>query len=273
MSRVIGVIPARWASTRLPGKPLAMIAGKPMIQRVAEQVVKAKSLDAVLVATDDQRIMDAVASFKIPGVKAVMTRADHPSGTDRIAEAVANEECDVLINIQGDEPLMEPELIDRLAEVMTSGDWDMATAAAPIKNDADLKNPAVVKAVFARDGQALYFSRATIPFIRDAANKVDEASSLIFPNDGMRLEASSTIYWRHIGIYAYRRDYLLKLVAEPPCRLENLEKLEQLRALYIGCRMNVLQVDDVGIGVDTPEDILKVEAILARPDYPVAYRT
>jgi len=262
--RVIGVIPSRWASTRLPGKPLAMIAGKPMIQRVAEQVIKAKSLDAVLVATDDQRIVDAVASFNIPGVKAVMTRADHPSGTDRIAEAIAGEECDVVINIQGDEPLMDPELIDRLAEVMLSGGWDMATAAAPINTAADLNNPSVVKAIFARDGQALYFSRATIPFIRDAANKVDEASSLISPNDGMRLEASSTIYWRHIGIYAYTRDYLLKLVAEPPSQLENLEKLEQLRALHIGCRMNVLEVDDVGIGVDTPEDILKVEAILAK---------
>jgi 3-deoxy-manno-octulosonate cytidylyltransferase (CMP-KDO synthetase) len=243
-NRVIGVIPARWASTRLPGKPLAMIAGKPMIQRVAEQVVKAKSLDVVLVATDDQRIADAVASFNIPGVKAVMTRADHPSGTDRIAEAVAGEECDVLINIQGDEPLMDPELIDRLADVMLSGNWDMATAAAPIKTEADLKNPAVVKVVFARDGQALYFSRSVIPHVRDAGTDATGA------------------HWRHIGIYAYRRDYLLKLVAEPPCRLENLEKLEQLRALYIGCRMNVLQVEDIGIGVDTPEDIVKVEEIL-----------
>lgn len=245
MSRVVGVIPARWASTRLPGKPLALIASKPMIQRVAEQVVKAKSLDAVLVATDDQRIIDAVASFDIPGVKAVMTRADHPSGTDRIAEAVANEPADVIINVQGDEPLMDPALIDRLAVVMASGDWDMATAAAPIQSEDDLKNPAVVKAVFARDGQALYFSRSVIPHVRDAGT--DAAGA----------------HWRHIGIYAYRRDYLLKLVAEPPCRLENLEKLEQLRALHIGCRMNVLQVEDVGIGVDTPEDIAKVEAILA----------
>ncbi len=244
-NRVIGVIPARWASTRLPGKPLAMIAGKPMIQRVVEQVVKAKSLNAVLVATDDQRIVDAVESFKIPDVKAVMTRVDHPSGTDRIAEAVANENCDILINIQGDEPLMEPDLIDRLAEVMASGDWDMATAAALIKNAADLKNPAIVKAVFGRDGQALYFSRSVIPHVRDAGTDASGA------------------HWRHIGIYAYRRDYLLKLVAEPPCQLENLEKLEQLRALYIGCRMNVLKVEDVGIGVDTPEDVLRVERILA----------
>lgn len=244
-SRVIGVIPARWASSRLPGKPLAMIAGKPMIQRVAEQVIKAKLLDAVLIATDDQRIVDAVASFGILGVEAVMTRVDHPSGTDRIAEAVAEKNCDIVINVQGDEPLMEPELIDRLAEVMLAGDWDMATAAAPIKTEADLNNPSIVKAVFGRDGQALYFSRAPIPHVRDAGTDATGA------------------HWRHLGIYAYRRDYLLKLVAESPCALENLEKLEQLRALHIGCRMNVLQVEDVGIGVDTPEDILRVEAILA----------
>jgi len=242
---VIGVIPSRWASARLPGKPLAMIAGKPMIQRVAERVVQARSLDAVLVATDDPRIANAIASFSIPGVDAVMTREDHPSGTDRIAEAIENTDCDVVINIQGDEPLMEPALVDQLAEVMTSGDWDMATAAAPIDNEADLKSPDVVKAVFAADGQALYFSRAPIPYVRDAGTDASGAS------------------WRHIGIYAYRRDYLLKLVAEPPSTLENLEKLEQLRALHIGCRMNVLQVADIGIGVDTAEDILKVEAILA----------
>lgn len=242
--RVIGVIPARWASTRLPGKPLAMIAGKPMIQRVTEQVVKAESLDAVLVATDDQRVADAVASFGIPGVEAVMTREDHPSGTDRIAEAVAERDCDVVINIQGDEPLIEPELIDRLAGAMAAGDWDMATAATPIENDEDLNNPSIVKAVFSQDGQALYFSRAPIPFVRDAETDVAGA------------------HWRHLGIYAYRRDYLLKLVAEPVCALERLEKLEQLRALHIRCRMNVLEVDDVGIGVDTPEDIEKVERIL-----------
>ena len=242
--RVIGVIPARWASTRLPGKPLVNIAGKPMIQRVAERVVQAKSLNAVLVATDDQRIADAVASFGVPGVKAVMTRVDHPSGTDRIAEAVANQDCDVVINVQGDEPLMDPALIDRLAGVMSDGDWDMATAAAPIDSEADLKSSDVVKAVFAADGRALYFSRAPIPHVRDADSETAGA------------------HWRHLGIYAYRRDYLLKLVAEPPCALENLEKLEQLRALHIGCRMNVLQVADVGIGVDTPGDVEKVERIL-----------
>lgn len=242
--RVIGVIPSRWASTRLPGKPLVMIAGKPMIQRVVERVVQAETLDGVIVATDDRRIVDVVASFGIPDVKAVMTREDHPSGTDRIAEAVADEECDVVINIQGDEPLMDPALIDRLGRVMRSGDWDMATAAASITNEVDLNNPAVVKVVFGRDGQALCFSRAPIPFVRDKES------------------AATGAHFRHIGIYAYTRDYLLKFVAEPPCRLEQLEKLEQLRALHIGCYMNVLKTDDVGIGVDTPEDIAKIEAIL-----------
>ncbi len=242
--RIIGVIPSRWASTRLPGKPLAMIAGKTMIQRVAERVAQAKTLDAVFVATDDQRIADTVASFSIPGVKAVMTREDHPSGTDRIAEAITNADCDIVINIQGDEPLIDPALIDHLAEVMRSGDWDMATAAAPIEHEDDLKSPDVVKAVFADNGQALYFSRAPIPHVRDAHGTLSGA------------------HWRHIGIYAYRRDYLLHLVTEPPCALEKLEKLEQLRALHIGCKMNVLKVADIGIGVDTPEDIKKVEKIL-----------
>ena len=242
---VIGVIPSRMTSTRLPGKPLVEIAGKPMVQRVVERVIQAEALDAVLVAADDQRILDCVNALGLPNVRAVLTDPDHPSGTDRIAEAVADEECDVVINIQGDEPLMDPKLIDRLAQVMIAGDWDMATAATPITDEADLNDPGVVKAVFGRDGQALYFSRSVIPHVRDEGTDASGA------------------HFRHIGIYAYTRDYLLKLVAEPPCRLELLEKLEQLRALHIGCRMNVLEVDDVGIGVDTPEDILKVEAILA----------
>jgi 3-deoxy-manno-octulosonate cytidylyltransferase (CMP-KDO synthetase) len=242
--RVIGVIPSRMTSTRLPGKPLVKIAGKPMIQRVVERVAQATRLDAVLVAADDQRIIDAVDAAGVPGVRGVLTDPNHPSGTDRIAEAVAGEACDVVINIQGDEPLIDPALIDRLADVMIAGGWDMATAATPILNEEDLRDPGVVKAVFGRDGQALYFSRAAIPFVRDAGTDASNA------------------HFRHIGIYAYTHEYLQKLVAEPPCRLENLEKLEQLRALHIGCRMNVLEVDDVGIGVDTPADVAKVEQIL-----------
>jgi 3-deoxy-manno-octulosonate cytidylyltransferase (CMP-KDO synthetase) len=243
--RVIGVIPSRMTSTRLPGKPLVLIAGQPMIQRVVKQVIQAKSLDAVLVAADDQRILDCVNELGFSNVRAVLTDPEHPSGTDRIAEAIGGEVCDVVINIQGDEPLIDPELIDRLAQVMVDGDWDMATAATPITADADLQDPGVVKAVFGRDGHALYFSRSPIPFVRDEGTD------------------ASGGHFRHLGIYAYTRDYLLTLVAEPPCKLEQLEKLEQLRALNIGCRMNVMQVDDVGIGVDTPDDIAKVEAILA----------
>ena len=246
MSGIVGVIPSRWGSTRFPGKSLAMISGKPMIQWVVERVKLAKKLDAVIVATDDQRIADCVQALKLSDVQVAMTRSDHPTGTDRIAEAVQALDADAIINVQGDEPLIDPLLIDQLADVISSGDWDMATAATPITDEAEITDPSVVKALFNRHGQALYFSRATIPHIREP----DSASK-------------GGIYWRHIGIYAYRRDYLLKLVAEPPCALENLEKLEQLRALDMGCRMNVIKTQDFGIGVDTPADIARAEALLA----------
>ncbi len=249
MSSIVGVIPSRWGSTRFPGKSLASIAGKPMIQWVVERVKQAQKLDAVIVATDDQRIADCVQGLGIPDVQVAMTRPDHPSGTDRIAEAVQHLDADAVINVQGDEPLIDPALIDELADVIASGEWDMATAATPIHDEIQINDPSVVKALFNRYGQALYFSRATIPHIREP--------------EGM---SKMHIYWRHIGIYAYRRDYLLKLVAEPPCALENLEKLEQLRALDMGCRMKVIQTEDFGIGVDTPSDVAKAEALLAQLD-------
>jgi 3-deoxy-manno-octulosonate cytidylyltransferase (CMP-KDO synthetase) len=247
MSKVVGVIPARWGSTRFPGKSLAMIAGRPMIQRVTERVLQAHKLDMVLIATDDHRIADCVNALKVQSVQVTMTRADHPSGTDRIAEAVRNLEADAVVNIQGDEPLIEPALIDELAEVITSGHWDMATAAAPIEEDTRLHDPAVVKAVFNRQGQALYFSRAAIPHMRDQAEAVPAG-----------------LHWRHIGIYAYRRDFLMQLVKEAPCPLETAEKLEQLRALYMGCRMKVVKTSDFGIGVDTPDDIARVERLIRK---------
>jgi 3-deoxy-manno-octulosonate cytidylyltransferase (CMP-KDO synthetase) len=250
MSRNIGVIPSRWGSPRFPGKSLAPIAGKPMIQWVVERVKQAKQLDAVIVATDDARIADCIQSLEIPDVQVAMTRSDHPSGTDRIAEAIQSLEADAVINVQGDEPLIDPALIDELAETIASGDWDMATAATPIEDEEEINDPSVVKALFNRHGKALYFSRAAIPHIREPQG---------VPTAG--------IYWRHIGIYAYRRDYLLRLVAEPPCALENLEKLEQLRALDMGCRMKVLQTQDFGIGVDTPEDVAKAETLLRDAGY------
>lgn len=244
MNKAVGVIPARWGSTRFPGKSLALIAGKPMIRRVAERVLQAKRLSQVIVATDDARIADAVDAMGVPGLSVCMTRADHPSGTDRIAEAAAGLDAAVLINIQGDEPLIEPALIDELAEVMLADDsWDMATAATLIRDPAQVNDPSVVKAVFGAQGQALYFSRAPIPFVREPEEGAGE-------------------YWRHIGIYAYRRDYLLRLVQRPPCVLEKTEKLEQLRALDMGCRMRVVKTEDFGIGVDTPEDVPQAEALL-----------
>jgi 3-deoxy-manno-octulosonate cytidylyltransferase (CMP-KDO synthetase) len=242
---VIGVIPARWGSTRLPGKSLVDIAGKSLIQRVVESASKATKLDDLIVATDDQRIFDAVVAF---GGKPVMTKEDHPSGTDRVAEAVAGTDGDVVINIQGDEPLIEAEIIDGLAEEMISGsNWDMATAACPITDEADLSDSSVVKVVVSGTGQALYFSRSTIPHIRDHDVDVAEIA-----------------HWRHVGIYAYRRSFLEKLVKTPQCLNEKLEKLEQLRALDIGARMFVMKVEEAGIGVDTPEDVEKVIEILNR---------
>jgi len=244
---ILGVIPARWGSTRFPGKSLAPIAGKPLIQRVIERCRKAKSLDGILVATDDERIRDAVIALD---VDVVMTRADHPSGTDRIAEAIQGREADVVVNIQGDEPLIDPLLIDQVGSTLAETDkWDMATAATAITDEADITNSSVVKVVWDRDGRALYFSRATIPFIRekDTGPARDEP-----------------LYWRHIGIYGYRRSFLERLVAEPPCALEEAEKLEQLRALYLGCRMKVIPTEEIGIGVDTPEDVAKVEAVIER---------
>ncbi len=245
MSKIAGVIPSRWGSTRFPGKSLALISGKPMIQWVVERIKQAQKLDAVIVATDDSRIADCVNALNIPDVQVAMTRPDHPSGTDRIAEAVQGLNLDAVINVQGDEPLIDPPLIDELADVIASGDWDMATAATPIEDPEQITDPSVVKALFNRHGQALYFSRSTIPHIREP-------------------EETSTqgVYWRHIGIYAYRCDYLLELVSEPPCELENLEKLEQLRALDMGCRMKVVKTQDFGIGVDTPDDVAKAEKLL-----------
>ena len=240
--RVAGVIPARYGSTRLPGKSLISLAGKPLIQWVLEAVSRARRLDDVCVATDDARIREAVERC---GGRVVMTRADHPSGTDRVAEAVAGLEAGIVINIQGDEPLIDPALIDRLAERMLADEtWDMATAATPIR-PGEAQAPSVVKVVFDRDRRALYFSRAVIPHVRDAGADAER------------------LYWRHVGLYAYRRAFLQRLVATPPCALERAEKLEQLRALHIGARIAVLEAADAGRGVDTPEDVAYVEALLA----------
>jgi 3-deoxy-manno-octulosonate cytidylyltransferase (CMP-KDO synthetase) len=241
--KTLGVIPARFGAQRFPGKPLALIAGKPLIQRVYEQARKAKSLDAVVVATDDERIVDVVRAFA--GAVA-MTSPDCPSGTDRAAEIARQFNCEFVVNIQGDEPLMRPEMIDQLVEgIAADPHCQMATLARRIESKEVLANPNAVKVVFAANGNALYFSRHPIPFVRDAAGTKPE-------------------HFKHLGIYAYRREFLLKFVTLAPSRLEKTEKLEQLRALENGFAIKVLVTPHDSIGVDTPEDVKLVEEILGR---------
>ncbi len=245
MTQVIGVIPARWASVRFPGKILADISGKPLIQWVWERASQARKPDILLVATDDERIAEAVRAF---GGKPVMTRPDHPSGTDRIAEVVQDLEGDVIINIQGDEPVIDPELIDEVAGALVDDpEWDMATAAAPIRGAYEQESPSVVKVVWGEYERALYFSRRSIPYVRDP---------------GEMESAGRPTHWRHIGLYGYRRHFLERLTRAPVCPLEQAEKLEQLRALYIGARMKVIKSDTKSVGVDSPNDIERVENVL-----------
>ena len=242
--KTLGIIPSRYGSSRFPGKPLHLICGKPLVAWVVEAVKKAKTLDDVIVATDDDRIVAAVEAH---GGRAVMTPSELPSGTDRIACAAGDfADDDILVNIQGDEPLISPNLIDALVGRMKEGTkWDMATAVTSIKSLDDLNAKTVVKVVLDRDDGALYFSRAPIPCDRDHAPDI-----------------SSGLWVRHLGIYAYRGAFLKKYIAEPPCNLEKTEKLEQLRALWMGAKIAVIRTDDEGVGVDTPEDAVRIEAIL-----------
>ena len=242
--KTLGIIPSRYGSSRFPGKPLHLLCGKPLVAWVVEAVKKAKTLDDVIVATDDDRIVAAVEAH---GGRAVMTPSELPSGTDRIACAAGDfADDDILVNIQGDEPLISPDLIDELVGRMKEGSkWDMATAVTPIKSLDDLNAKTVVKVVLDRDDGALYFSRCPIPCDRD--HEPDLASGL---------------YVRHLGIYAYRGGFLKRYIAEPPCALERTEKLEQLRALWMGGRIAVIRTEDEGVGVDTPEDAVRVAELL-----------
>jgi 3-deoxy-manno-octulosonate cytidylyltransferase (CMP-KDO synthetase) len=263
--KIVGIIPARYASTRFPGKPLALIAGKPLIQHVVEQCQKAKSLSEVIVATDDTRIWEVAQNF----CRAEMTRPEHPSGSDRIAEVAGRCQCDAVVNIQGDEPLIDPKVIDAVAGALAGN--EMSTAATRITHPEELDNPNVVKVVVSAAGRALYFSRRTIPYLREGSarasravesaplstHSVDEASTetrearvLLFP------------FLKHLGIYGYRRETLLRLVKFPVSPLEAAEKLEQLRALENGVQIAVVTVDYDSVGVDVPEDIKRVEKIL-----------
>ena len=237
--KTLCVIPARYASTRLPGKPLKDIAGKPMICRVYDRAVQAKKLTDVVVATDDERIVEAVEKN---GGKAMMTAKDHPTGTDRLAEvAEAYPDIDLIINVQGDEPLIEPSLIDELAGVFEEDkELQMATVMTPMTDAEEQKNPNNVKVVTDKNGYALYFSRSLLPY--------------------PRVEGKAPVH-KHIGIYAYKRDFLLQYAKLAPTPLEQAESLEQLRALENGYRIRVIATDAKFVGVDTVEDLAKVNEI------------
>ena len=242
---ILGVIPARWGSSRFPGKILHPLCGRPMLAWVVDRARGARRLDQLLVATDDARIARVAGDC---GIEAVMTSPDHPSGTDRVAEAARGRGAEAVVNIQGDEPLVDPGLLDRLAESVTGPNArEMATAATPLTHPDLIARSSVVKVVANAAGDALYFSRSVIPHLRDAPPGAA-------PPGGA--------YWRHVGVYAYRADFLERLVREPPCPLEQWEKLEQLRALHIGGRIHVLPAEDAAIGVDTPEDVPQAEAAL-----------
>jgi len=244
--KIVGIIPARYASTRFPGKPLALIAGQPLLHHVITRCQQARRLAEIIVATDDERIAAAAS----PLCRVEMTRADHPSGSDRIAEVAARCDCDAVVNIQGDEPLINPAVIDAVAEAL--GRAEMSTAATPVRGVAEYDNPNVVKVVVNAAGQALYFSRRTIPYLREAASRPVPEQLAAFP------------FLKHLGIYGYRRDTLLRLVRFPVSPLENAEKLEQLRALDHGIGIAVVTVDYDSIGVDLPEDVARVERLLSR---------
>ncbi len=245
----MAIIPARFDSTRFPGKPLAPLKGKIMIQHVYERVLKANLVNEVLVATDDKRIFDAVEAF---GGKAVMTSDMHKSGSDRIAEAVEGIDCDVVVNVQGDEPFIEPQMIDDVIELLYNDDKaSMSTLAKRIKDVEELRSPNVVKVVMDCDGFALYFSRFPIPYNRDEWNGLDDIS----------LKENMPPVFKHIGIYGFRKKELMAFSSMPGTMLESIEKLEQLRALETGMKIKVKETEFETVGIDTPEDLIKAEHI------------
>lgn len=240
--KVVVVIPARYLSTRLPGKPLVSLAGKPMIQRVYERVRLAQRVDRVIVATDDERIVKAVEGF---GGEARMTRADHRTGTERVAEVAAREEAELFVNVQGDEPLLDPVAVDTaVASLREEPAASIATVATPITTPADIMDPNVVKTVLDFDGNALYFSRAPVPWVRDTASKIQVR------------------HLKHLGLYVFQREALLEYPTLPQGELERSEQLEQLRWLENGWKIRVAEVAHDAVSVDVAEDVARVEKLL-----------
>lgn len=239
--KIACIIPSRYASTRLPGKPLRMIAGETLVHRVYERAALAKLPDIVIVATDNEKIESEVKSF---GGRVMMTSPDHPTGTDRLAEVAASlPDYDIVVNVQGDEPFINPDVIDSLAKMLAERDGlDMTTAAAPLKED-EYDDPSAVKVVVNQKGEALYFSRSLIPYPRNEF---------------------SVPPLKHVGIYAYRRDFLLAYAGMKQTPLEKTESLEQLRALEMGYKIGVIRIDSEDIGIDTEEDLKKANRLFER---------
>jgi 3-deoxy-manno-octulosonate cytidylyltransferase (CMP-KDO synthetase) len=236
--KILGVIPARLASSRFPGKVLAQIASKPMLQHVYERASQARYLTSIIVATDDERVFEVARNF---GARVRMTRSDHLSGTDRVAEVASAENCDIVVNIQGDEPLIDPDAIDAaILPMVHDTDIQMATLKKKIIDPREIADPNVVKVITDLAGDAIYFSRLPIPYYR---------------------EKSASPYFKHIGIYLYQRDFLLGYSALPVGPLERAERLEQLRALENGLKIRVVETDYESLGVDTPEDLERVAAL------------
>jgi 3-deoxy-manno-octulosonate cytidylyltransferase (CMP-KDO synthetase) len=241
---VVIVIPARYGATRLPGKPLVPLAGQPMIQRVYERAKLATRAARVIVATDDDRILKAVESF---GGDARMTRRDHRTGTERVAEVAAHEKGDVFVNVQGDEPLLDPAAVDSAIDALLEEPAaSIATVATPIKSPADIMDPNVVKTVLDFDNNGLYFSRAPIPWVRDSASKMQVR------------------HLKHLGLYVFQRDALLEYPTLPQGELERIEQLEQLRWLENGWKIRVAEVEHDAVSVDVPEDVARVEKLLQK---------
>ena len=242
--KVVVVIPARYGSTRLPGKPLVSLNGLPMIQRVYERAKSARRVHRVIVATDDDRIVKAVTSF---GGEARMTRPDHRTGTERVAEVAAHVEGDVFVNVQGDEPLLDPAAVDTaVAALLEEPQAAVATVATPIKVPGDIMDPNVVKVVLDFDDNALYFSRAPIPWVRDTGNTIQVR------------------HLKHLGLYVFQREALLEYPTLPQGELERIEQLEQLRWLENGSKIRVAEVEHDAISVDVPEDVARVEKLLQK---------
>ena len=253
----VAIIPARYSSTRLPGKPLLEIAGKPLILWVAERALAAHSVSRAIVATDDRRIFDTVMSS---GFEAMMTRGDHASGTDRIAEVARTLDAEIIVNVQGDEPLIEPETIDRAVnELQANREVLMATTSEPIDEAAEVLNPAVVKVVVDSAGYATSFSRNPTPWPNQAVTRHGSIEA------ALRNEPALLFSFRkHTGLYVYRRDFLLEFAGWPQTESERAESLEQLRALDRGVKIKVVEAASPSIGVDTIEDLERVRALIER---------